>query len=273
MLKKLSKKAGARLVIHDTRSPPLPDEYGIDLQPNTASSIAIQKNDVERKAAPYDSNCSDSWTSTGYNIDTNMTYTLAACQRYCLQKDLIDSCECFHPDLYQAAIPLHENVRTCNVLPVSNNTDYTCFERVFEEYNKLKRNCSCTVACQETEFASTVSVSKWPSNQYFVEFGLNLKGVEYSQDDLKGKGDNSGEVQSELQQNYVQADIYYQTLNVRSIVQEAKYSEDGYVAALGGALSVYMGIAVIMIFELLELVIDLVLNVWKFYNGANEEKH
>eukprot|EP00094_Tigriopus_californicus_P004881 TCALIF_04699-PA protein Name:"Similar to SCNN1A Amiloride-sensitive sodium channel subunit alpha (Cavia porcellus)" AED:0.34 eAED:0.34 QI:34/0.25/0.2/0.4/1/1/5/0/314 len=46
MLKKLSKKAGARLVIHDTRSPPLPDEYGIDLQPNTASSIAIQKVDT-----------------------------------------------------------------------------------------------------------------------------------------------------------------------------------------------------------------------------------
>ena len=43
MLKKLSKKAGARLVIHDARSPPLADEYGMDLQPNTASSVAIQQ--------------------------------------------------------------------------------------------------------------------------------------------------------------------------------------------------------------------------------------
>lgn len=43
MLKKLSKKAGARLVIHDPNSPPLPDEYGLDLQPNTASSISIQR--------------------------------------------------------------------------------------------------------------------------------------------------------------------------------------------------------------------------------------
>ena len=43
MLKKLSKKAGARLVIHDASSPPLADEYGIDLQPNTASSVAIQQ--------------------------------------------------------------------------------------------------------------------------------------------------------------------------------------------------------------------------------------
>ena len=43
MLNKLSKKAGARLIIHNPNSPPLADEYGIDLQPNTASSVSIQQ--------------------------------------------------------------------------------------------------------------------------------------------------------------------------------------------------------------------------------------
>jgi len=42
MLQKLSKNAGAKIVIHDPSLPPLADEYGIDLTPNTASSIAIQ---------------------------------------------------------------------------------------------------------------------------------------------------------------------------------------------------------------------------------------
>ena len=42
MLAKLSKNAGAKIVLHDPSLPPLPDEYGIDMQPNTASSIAIQ---------------------------------------------------------------------------------------------------------------------------------------------------------------------------------------------------------------------------------------
>ncbi len=42
MLKKLSKKAGVRLVVHDPELAPLPDEYGVDLQPNTASSISIR---------------------------------------------------------------------------------------------------------------------------------------------------------------------------------------------------------------------------------------
>ena len=46
MLNKLSKQAGARIVIHDPANPPLPDEYGMDLRPNTASSIAVQLTNI-----------------------------------------------------------------------------------------------------------------------------------------------------------------------------------------------------------------------------------
>ena len=42
MLAKLSKKAGDKIVIHDPTLPPLPDENGIDMQPSSASSIAVQ---------------------------------------------------------------------------------------------------------------------------------------------------------------------------------------------------------------------------------------
>lgn len=42
MLSKMSKTAGAKIVIHDPILPPLPDEYGIDMMPNSASSIAVQ---------------------------------------------------------------------------------------------------------------------------------------------------------------------------------------------------------------------------------------
>jgi hypothetical protein len=42
MLQKLSKNAGAKIVIHNPTLPPLPDEYGIDMQPNSASTISIQ---------------------------------------------------------------------------------------------------------------------------------------------------------------------------------------------------------------------------------------
>ena len=43
MLTKLSQKVGARLVVHDPDKKPLVDQYGIDLHPNTVSSISIQQ--------------------------------------------------------------------------------------------------------------------------------------------------------------------------------------------------------------------------------------
>ena len=77
MLNNLAKKAGARITVHDPELPPLTDEYGMDLQPNTASSIAIQMNDIRRKAAPYVSNCTTNWTQTPYKDVDGMIYNLA----------------------------------------------------------------------------------------------------------------------------------------------------------------------------------------------------
>ena len=78
MLNKLSKRAGARVVIHDPETAPLPDEYGLDLRPNTASSMSIQKTDISRLEKPYISNCTIGWNVTGYDgIPSETKYSLA----------------------------------------------------------------------------------------------------------------------------------------------------------------------------------------------------
>ena len=41
------------------------------------------------------------------------------------------------------------------------------------------------------------------------------------------------------------------------------FQESSLVSSLGGALSLYLGIAIIMCVELLELIFDLILNVWR----------
>ncbi len=38
----LSEKAGARLVVHDSDAFPMVDEFGLDLQPGTATAVALQ---------------------------------------------------------------------------------------------------------------------------------------------------------------------------------------------------------------------------------------
>ena len=70
------------------------------------------------------------------------------------------------------------------------------------------------------------------------------------------------------------AEIYYQTMNVVTIQQDPKYTvglqkllqlnffsfqPQSLFGALGGGLSLYLGCAVVMIFEVIELLVDLVL--------------
>ena len=44
----MSQNAGVRIIIHDPNVPPLPDQDGIDLHPNMATSIAITKVENSR---------------------------------------------------------------------------------------------------------------------------------------------------------------------------------------------------------------------------------
>ena len=87
MWNKLSKRAGARVVIHDPFTAPLPDEYGLDLQPNTASSMSIQTTNITRLEKPYTPECTPSWNTTGYKgIPPKTKFSLAVSLnhfRYC----------------------------------------------------------------------------------------------------------------------------------------------------------------------------------------------
>ena len=42
MINKLSTQSGMRLVLHNPKTTPLPEEEGLDLAPNTASSVAVR---------------------------------------------------------------------------------------------------------------------------------------------------------------------------------------------------------------------------------------
>ncbi len=103
MLQKLSRNAGARMVLHDPSIPPLPDEYGIDLAPNTASSVAVQivtnfylapkelpilivvsQTEISRLPHPYTSNCTTFWNETVYGdqMSESVAYTMAVSKNF-----------------------------------------------------------------------------------------------------------------------------------------------------------------------------------------------
>ena len=90
--------------------------------------------------APYDTNCTSDWSITGYNIEPEVKYSLAvssidvlkakckimwclylflfqSCQRYCLQKDIYETCNCFHPNLVVAKLNPFTSKKPCLITP------------------------------------------------------------------------------------------------------------------------------------------------------------
>ena len=57
-----------------------------------------------------------------------------------------------------------------------------------------------------------------------LQFQLNMAlSLGYDPSTLKTSGPDSEEIQANIQTDYARVDVYYQTLNVRSIVQNPMY--------------------------------------------------
>ena len=67
-----------------------------------------------------------------------------------------------------------------------------------------------------------------------------------------------------LKENLLQVNVFFQSLNVRQIDESPTYGTGTLVVALGGALSLYLGISVSMVFEIIELVVDILINLFTF---------
>ncbi|TRY68756.1 hypothetical protein TCAL_04697 [Tigriopus californicus] len=76
------------------------------------------------------------------------------------------------------------------------------------------------------------------------------------------RSDEGFPVQQKIQENYLKVDVYYQTFNVRSVSEVPQYSGDSLFAALGGALSFYLGVAIVIGFELVELFVLVFASIW-----------
>ena len=107
-----------RVTVHSTRTLPLVDEQGLDVETNQATNIAFHSINYERQKHPYGT-CISSWNETElgsmvtsehgelpytqgvdlYSLSTKLISIFQQCTRFCFFKAFADSCGCFHPQL------------------------------------------------------------------------------------------------------------------------------------------------------------------------------
>ncbi|XP_068237355.1 uncharacterized protein [Palaemon carinicauda] len=260
----LTEKAGARIVIHQTYTNPLLDDDGLDAPPGMVSSFAIRERQMVTLPYPYEANCVSTWGNTSYELRANGTknnhYTTSECLRMCLQRIFVTNCKCIHP-LYPQDFTFNgtyygdPSMKYCN-LTSGNESDIQCVISEFKDFseNPKKAGCRCEVACHTVEYPRVVSMSTWPP--------------EPSEDYANAKY-KTGLRESSL----MKVEVFYNSLSMEQIYQSQVYSTPwDLVSSLGGALSLYMGISVFLMMEVLELFIILIYNSILYCSGRYQSQ-
>ena len=156
------------------------------------------------------------------------------CQRSCIQQTIQQQCDCSHPMFETGKV----DYPYCDL--VQENTQKDCVTNIVVEYDIGERTCDCGPPCDEVEYEKLVSSTLWPGKQAALAFS-DLYQVK----------------PEDVKDDYLQVDIYFMSLNVKTITETARYSLTTFISAIGGSLGVWVGFSVRMLFELLELAVDL----------------
>ena len=78
---------------------------------------------------------------------------------------------------------------------------------------------------------------------------------------------------TQVRENLLSVKVFFQSLNIRNIQESVKYDLITSIYAIGGAVSLYLGISLAMVFEVLELAIDWLINLCMYCSGKWNKKH
>ena len=189
----------------------------------------------------YSGCTSNNWTDSTYKdqieTDTEFFYSVTACQKLCIQENIQQICNCSHP-LFESA----QDTRPCNLSKGAEDAECVLEEIIMFDIGEKK--CNCDPPCKEIDFEKLVSSTVWPGMMATMAFS-ELYGV--NPEDVK--------------EDYLKIDIYFMSLNVKSITETARYTVVSFISTLGGSLGVWVGFSVCMMFEVIELFIDLCINL------------
>ena len=211
--------------------------------------LAVERAFKFNLPKPY-SNCEidNTFTATTNNELINLIknspyeYTQQMCFAQCFQKQIIKRCGCY--DLY--TISLFKNANSCD----KNSTQ--CIQKIYDDLDgKLKNKCLefCPLECNKTEFKFTLSSFKLLGEYYASQVRENSKLAL----DFVNRSINS----ETGRESVINLNIYYDSLSYLISTEVPKLNIVEFLANVGGTLSLFLGISVFSLCEIVVLMIEL----------------
>ena len=142
---------------------------------------------------------------------------------------------------------------------MSGSEDEECVLELIVKYDTGMLECSCLPACTEKDYEKLVSSTVWPAATAATAIS-NMYSVDITDRKQVRASDNISYLYLSFKADYLKLDVYLMSLNVKSITETARYTTASFISTLGGSLGAWLGFSVCMIFEVLELAIDLIIH-------------
>ncbi|ESO09386.1 hypothetical protein HELRODRAFT_168367 [Helobdella robusta] len=245
----LAQSAGLRVVVHDPKRMPFPEDEGILVAANSLTHIGVTMTQTKKLNGLY-GNCSSEddtdRSPTLYQKLFKVSYCQKGCLYTCLNDEILKNCGCF-----DIKFPLDEIVRTSfNTCSVANESLTTCANNVWKAYENESLLCSskCTVPCRETIYKPIISRENWPSSNYLAD----IQNIPSLRKIAKYLSDYEGE------RDYGQFIVYIQDFSYTTIEESEAYQIMQFTSDVGGILGLYIGFSLLTVVEFFELAVDII---------------
>lgn len=247
----LSSTSGLVIYVHNHTYTLTEEDNGIQVQPGTEVSIAIDRTYVKKLPKPY-SDCFESIESVDIKnaeliartINLTNIYTQQYCLQLCFQNFLIQFCDCYDHTLPNFSPP---GLKACSKFIDSLYNCQFLIKRLF--YNgKNDEHClkSCPKECDYVKYDTTISNSQYPSRGYF-EFMKKYY-------ENKFKVENGTLADSSI----LAVSVFYTSSSYTKITETPSLELYNLLPNIGGTMGLFLGISVLSFVEIIEILIELV---------------
>ncbi|CAL1540642.1 unnamed protein product [Lymnaea stagnalis] len=239
----ISSSVGARVIIHERRTPPFQDQNDLAISPGMHTMISLKQVQIRRIGVPY-SPCEPDTTSAQTN---EYRYTTSVCQKQCEQAYIIAMCNCYDSDLTLDGID--NTTGQC-----INKPDRQCMYKRRCEIEKDDNACRCNSPCGETIYEKTIATIPWPTDSFVNAIYPEICNGR-TQPSFCNQMNASTDV---LKQELFKLSIYFEDLNYEELVDQPNYEFTNLLSDIGGSIGLWIGLSVLSLFEIVHLLVELI---------------
>ena len=92
------------------------------------------------------------------------------------------------------------------------------------------------------------------------------------QEEARRLQEEARRLQEDAKVNLLKFNVYFKTMDSRLVEESVMYDAPALLYALGGALSLFLGISLAMVFEIVELIIDIVINLARHFSSPRPKQ-